>query len=528
MVKKTYCGLKKNIKNVVNENRENVMNEYNKKVEELKNKIKEQKNYTKNHFNDKKNEAERGYMNFVRNLRYAWRNRYGNLISSRPDLVLLYDIIIVTLFIFILHQIIYKVLPLFFKEYYPSKYRNDLQLLPNEVLDPVKLKKAKIKYQSIAEHDKYYRINPFGKMTSKDQMAIQKAQFTLNFFIAFFIYVGIPFILSYLIWFAVKYGKFFWNTAKGLIGTLWAYFARLIKAYASRRWALRTLFGWSVYPYPNLYSEHLLPWKKYYIDPFIDRETLKYEILFRQLREKYYYRPKRKYVDIPYAKLKIFFKRMKMKYIDLTFKEFWFVVLESYPRFVSLPENELYLKTYGLQKLQEKYLKNLEDKFKEKRMDMSQKAGKCVGSEYESRTRLTNRVCKCPSGEPHNCGVISDIARSASNVSEEYKGSLLQNIKNSVSNFFDCSNIKEYENYESNKKEQSIFRKIITWLFRIILFLSIILSITILVIKHYGVSENLEKYVVPEMVYLSYDGIVDPRKDHHRAQTLLGKILGYK
>ena len=30
------------------------------------------------------------------------------------------------------------------------------------------------------------------------------------------------------------------------------------------------------------------------------------------------------------------------------------------------------------------------------------------------------------------------------------------------------------------------------------------------------------------MVYLSYDGIVDPRKDHHRAQTLLGKILGYK
>ena len=67
-------------------------------------------------------------------------------------------------------------------------------------------------------------------------------------------------------------------------------------------------------------------------------------------------------------------------------------------------------------------------------MDMSQKAGKCLGSEYESRTRLTNRVCKCPSGEPHNCGVISDI-KNASNVSEEYKGSLLQNIKNSVSNF---------------------------------------------------------------------------------------------
>ena len=50
---------------------------------------------------------------------------------------------------------------------------------------------------------------------------------------------------------------------------------------------------------------------------------------------------------------------MKMKYIDLTFKEFWFVVLESYPRFVSLPENELYLKAYGLQNYKKNILKTL-------------------------------------------------------------------------------------------------------------------------------------------------------------------------
>ncbi len=249
MVKKAYCEIKKTVK----KNKQNLINEYNKKVEELKENIRKKKEKTKLHFNDKKNEAERGYMNFTNNLRYAWRNRYGNLIYNRPDLALLYDVIIVTLFIFILHQIIYKVLPLFFKKYYPEKYQNDLKLLPDGTLDPVKLKKAKIKYQSIAEHDQYYRINPFGKVTIKDQMALNKAQMTLNLFIALFIYVGIPFILAYLIWFIVKYGKFFWRTAKGLIATLWAYFARLIKAYASRRWALRTLFGWSKYPYPNLY-----------------------------------------------------------------------------------------------------------------------------------------------------------------------------------------------------------------------------------------------------------------------------------
>ena len=528
MVKNTYCDLNKNINKSINENRQNILNEYNKKVESLKAQIKEKRDNATNNLNDKKNQAERSYMNLVRNLKYAWRNRYGTLIATRPDLALLYDIIIVSLFIFILHQIITKVIPIFFKKYYPEKYRNYFKTIPTQLLDPVKLKNEKIKFQSIAEHDKYYRINPFGKMTSKDQMAIQKAQFTLNFFIVLFIFVGIPFILAYLIWFMIKYGKFFWTTAKGLIGTLWAYFARLIKAYASRRWALRTLFGWSVYPYPNLYSEHLVPWKKHYVDPFIDRETLKYEIMFRQLREKYYYRPKRKYVDIPYAKLKIFFKRMKMKYIDLTFKEFWYVVLESYPRFVSLQENELYLKAYGLQKLQEKYLQNLENKFKEKRMNMSQQAGKCLGSEYESRTRLSNRVCKCPAGEPHNCGVISDLARNAGNINDEYKGSIYNNVQNNISNLLDCSNSGDYESYESNKKERSTLSKIITWIFRIVLFFSIIISISILVIKYYGIPEKFEKYVVPEMVYLSYDGVINPRKDHYRAQTLLGRILGYK
>ena len=47
-------------------------------------------------------------------------------------------------------------------------------------------------------------------------------------------------------------------------------------------------------------------------------------------------------------------------------------------------------------------------------------------------------------------------------------------------------------------------------------------------IKHYGVPKSLEKHVIPEMVYLTYNGVIDPRKDHHRSQPLLGRILGYK
>ena len=86
---------------------------------------------------------------------------------------------------------------------------------------------------------------------------------------------------------------------------------------------------------------------------------MRYRILFYKIREKYYYRPKRKYIEIPWANLKREFFRLKKIYIDLTAREFWIQVIRTYPEFVTKPENELYLQLYGLDALRKKYYEEL-------------------------------------------------------------------------------------------------------------------------------------------------------------------------
>ena len=42
-----------------------------------------------------------------------------------------------------------------------------------------------------------------------------------------------------------------------------------------------------------------------------EREMFKYKLMWIRMKEKYYYKPKRKYVEIPWAQIKVWFKRFK-------------------------------------------------------------------------------------------------------------------------------------------------------------------------------------------------------------------------
>ena len=39
---------------------------------------------------------------------------------------------------------------------------------------------------------------------------------------------------------------------------------------------------------------------------------------------------------------------------------------------------------------------------------ISKTVGKCVGTGYESVTRVSKSKCMCPAGEPHSCGVVGE------------------------------------------------------------------------------------------------------------------------
>jgi len=90
---------------------------FSKDIDELSNKIKNQANKNikdgTRKFNFYTKEYPRAKFNrFKYLILYYWNRRYGGKISQRPDLMFLYDIIFGILFFYIVHQVIFKLLPI--------------------------------------------------------------------------------------------------------------------------------------------------------------------------------------------------------------------------------------------------------------------------------------------------------------------------------------------------------------------------------------------------------------------------------
>jgi hypothetical protein len=507
-ISKKFSDVKENINKNVNNFAGIVDNEVNKEVSKTKNK----------------------FMDIIYGFQYSWNNRYGSTMSSRPDLMFLYDLILVFLLVYVLHQILFRVIPLLIPLGKSPAYLRNLLKIPESKISMKTLEKQRIKIHATGEHDKFFRLRPYAPLTESDKMTMDNAMLMTQIMILFAIYFGIPFIIAYTIWFIVKYTKFFWRTAKGLFKTMFRYFFRLIKSAASRKWIIRTIMGWPKLPYPDMASEHLMPWKRSYIDPWIDREFLYYEILYRKIRQKYYYQPKRKYVEIPYAKLKLFLIQLKREYVDLTYREFWLLILETYPKFVTLPENELYLKLHGSDAYIKKYQKEVKDKLDENRRNLSETKGKCLGTSYESVSKVSGNKCTCPSGEPHSCGIISDIAQDAKIVDEELKNKFDCSKEHAIMDYKNVSGMTDFDNDFDDDNEEVIdstgkkmFKIVITIIgvmIKIILVITVIMSLLMIGFRLFGIPENLKKYVVPSAVDSSSGKYVFKN-------TILSVLLGY-
>jgi len=464
---------------------------------------------------------------------YYWQRRYGGKISQRPDLMFLYDVIFGILFIFIIHQIVFRLIPVIKPALIPKNLIDKLSKVKKENIDPRLLAKQNVKMHAIKSHDSFFRIQPFGQATEGDKMTIQYASILMQIFLNLFIFVVLPIGIAYIIWLFIKYTRVLVKASIGLFKTMFRFFFRLVKAAASRKWLIRTVMGWGIVRYPKLGKEHLIPWKKRYIDYWIDRETLRYRILFYKIREKYYYRPKRKYIEIPWANLKKEFFRMKKIYIDLTAKEFWLQVIKTYPQFVTRPENELYLQLYGLDALRKKYYEELKEKIEDKRRQISKTVGKCIGTGYESVTRVSKSKCMCPAGEPHSCGAVGgtagDLKAIGKSFNEDVGKKLNENVGKPVAKaagkaaetLSDCST---YDNLGpgAGKGIQKMAAKFPVFIFWAICLLVGLLIAVMIIVKVFGIPDWLKPYISPE-VKLAY---VNGNKVPIRKKKLLGSILG--
>ena len=503
---------------------------FSKDIDELSNKIKNQANKNikdgTRKFNFYTKEYPRAQFNrFKYLILYYWNRRYGGKISQRPDLMFLYDIIFGILFFYIVHQVIFKLLPIIKPKLIPIKLISKLKKIsPNDV-DQDLINKAKNKMHAIKSHDSYFRIQPFGQFTEGDKMTMQYASILMQIMLNLFIFVILPLIIVYIVWLFIKYTQVLIKASIGFFKTMFRFFFRLVKAAASRKWLIRTVMGWGIVRYPKLGKEHLIPWKKKYIDYWIDRETLRYRILFYKIREKYYYRPKRKYIEIPWANLKREFFRLKKIYIDLTAKEFWIQVIRTYPEFVTKPENELYLQLYGLDALRKKYYEELKQDIENKRLGLSKAIGKCTGAGYESKTRITSKKCMCPAGEPHSCGaageIASDVKGMADSIDEQIVKGAAKNISKLADAASDCGTYDDIGKGITKGYSKSI-AKFPVFIFWVICLITGVFVALIAYVKFFGVPNWMVPLIAPEYK-LAY---INGNKVAVRKKKLLASILG--
>jgi len=505
--------------------------EFNKELEKLNNNIKAKLNSGvdtgKKVISDTVEAPSRGLNKLRYLMSYYWKRRYGSKLADRPDLVFVYDILLGGVILFLLHQLIFRIVPLLKPSFIPPKILAFLNKLPESRIDPNKLMKAKVKQHSIKSHDSYFRLQPFGTITESDKVAMQYAQIMMQLCINLFIFVVIPFVVIYIIWLFAKYTPTMKNASIGLFKTMFRFFYRLVKSAASKKWVIRTVMGWGKVKGPKLGKEHIIPWKRRYIDQWVDRETLKYRILYYKVREKYYYQPKRKYIEIPWANLKRKLIEFKRIYIDLTYKEFWTLVINTYPEFVTKPENELYRQLYGLDALRNKYYMELNDKIAETRINSSKQVSKCLGTDYDSITRVSGKPCTCKVGGPHekDCGKVAVVAQAAIKTTEKLNEEITGPIGDTIGKGLDAAtNCNSYNNLGSNiaDKTKLFVSKIPVIIFWLIIILVALLICLIVYCKIFGVPRWLLPFVSPEikMAFISGDKIPV------RKNKLLASILG--
>ena len=504
-----------------------------KAVSKASKKAKKEIDEVKDAYNSSVNSIKNKTNSFLDNIKENWRFRYGKNIAERPDLRFMLDIILGIIFIVVLQKLFLAFKDIKFYIYQNLKNTKNVDNVPLEKLNPAVFRKEKTREESIRAHDLYYRLKPFGTMTKDDETLMKHVDMILKIGIYFMIYFGIPFIIAYLVWLFFTYTPDFIRAALGYFKTMFRFFVRLVEAAASRVWIIRTILGWGILPFPNILKEHILPWKRAYIDTVIDREMLRYKLLWLRILEKYYYRPKRIYIEIPWANLKRWFKKFKKYHVDLTFKEFWIQIVKFYPQFISRPENELYKRIHGMDALKNKFYNELKSK-----IDESQRCATTGKSGYESKTSRSKKKCYCPPKTGNKCGkVLGKIGETASElkstgkkataamgvVGDEVSKNLEGPVKDVSDKLLGCEDNEDpFDNIGMSIKTKFI-SKIPIFIFRLIMFIVVLLLLFILYGRIFDVPNFMKPYVYPKLSTIRRNGKLIPVTDRNILTSLFNK-----
>ena len=154
----------------------------------------------------------------------------------------------------------------------------------------------------------------------------------------------------------------------------------------------------------------------------------------------------------------------------------------------------------------QKYQKEVRQKLDEARVNTSSNTGKCLGTSYESVSKVSGEKCKCPAGKPHSCGIVSDVASDLQDATGEMKKDFdctkehekLKRLDERKTTGFqdynelDTVNLEDINVQYNPNKGYKIFMLILGIIIKTILAITIIVSVLIILLKLFGIPEKLK------------------------------------
>lgn len=316
--------------------------------------------------------------------------------TSRPDLTLLGEVILVIICFFAL-TFLWPYLSAKINKY-SSHQLNQAKKLPQSAFSIADMAKIEMQGKSLQKYYNYFRSNPF----SDEHIGIGELQRMNTYlpFIAFIIqYLVPPMVAGYLIWFVIKYWKYVLDAIWGWFLMMYHFATGRVECVLAEKWYIRWITGWSD-DCPT-FGEMFDDWRRTYIDIPIYKEKLKYVREFNEAKEKYYTRPKQKYIDAPLESLTQRFENMRARLSSLKQKYFDNVInsiTSKSSELTSLPKEELYKRIVT----DNKHLANIYSQVKKT-------TNKIQGDSYTSTTK-SGKQCKCPARKTHMSKLTDSVS----------------------------------------------------------------------------------------------------------------------
>ena len=347
---------------------------------------------------------QNGYQTF-KNVEEDVRRRTQNIVlgGKRPDIRYLGFLIglgIVGVGAYLLSHYVLNTtnLPFSIEEFLIAK------LIPESKFSIHQLSEVRNEANSIKEWLSYFQSEPFSP-ENMGRRALTSGVIFIQIFSFIAIYLVPPFVMLYILWFVLKYWKEVIRAVWGFTLFMYRYVTELIQCILARRWYIQMITGWSTRCGATL-GQRLRKWRRQYIDRPLDRERFAYQKLFRKLYEKYYLRPRRKYILIPYQRYRIhwnyWWRLIFQRVPDVIYQ----LILNLYARFFLRPRDAIYRWIYG----QDESLRN--------RLDSLQNSlDRLRGKRFQSETKL-GRECYCPPRKT-TLGTLEENTKTIANDAKE-------------------------------------------------------------------------------------------------------------